>query len=260
MKVNKVKRKLNNGEQTLGIFLHFYAPSIVEMLGHAGFDFVVLDNEHGGFTDPEIEHLIRAAECADIVPIVRLSYDPSAIQKALDRGARGIQVPMVNTKEQAEIIVRKAKYPPYGERGTSYSIRPAKFGKLSGETYLDHENENTFIIVQIESSEAVHNFEEIIAVPGIDAAFIGPLDLSISMGYKKEGIKHPDVQKVIEQLYEIGRSKGMPMGTIAPTIHDLREVTDRGTQYILAVGTVLLSNAFSNYVDEFSNHQANPKV
>jgi 4-hydroxy-2-oxoheptanedioate aldolase len=132
MMINKVKQRLKNGERTLGIFLNFFSPALVEMIGYAGFDFVVIDNEHGGFSESEIEHLIRAAECVDILPIVRISYDPSCIQKTLDRGARGIQIPMVNTKEQAEEIVRKAKYHPFGERGTTYSIRTANYGRLSG--------------------------------------------------------------------------------------------------------------------------------
>ncbi|MCS0542884.1 aldolase/citrate lyase family protein, partial [Aeromonas veronii] len=133
---NNVKSLLRSGDRALGMFLNMYSPALLEMIAYAEFDFVIIDNEHGSFSDSELENLIRAAECADIVPIVRLSYDPSSIQKALDRGARGIQVPMVNTKEQAEEIVKKAKYPPLGNRGTTYSIRPAKYGRLSGEEFL----------------------------------------------------------------------------------------------------------------------------
>nr|WP_263327053.1 aldolase/citrate lyase family protein [Neobacillus sp. Marseille-Q6967] len=255
MKLNKVKQQLKNGERTLGIFLNFFSPPLVEMLGYSGFDFVVIDNEHGGFSDAEIEHLIRAAECADILPIVRISYDPSCIQKTLDRGARGIQIPMVKTKEQAEEIVRKAKYPPFGERGTTYSIRTADYGRLGGEDFLDHENENILIIVQIETPEAVENFEEIMSVPGIDVGFIGPLDLAVSSGYRKEGPKHPQVQKMIQNLHERAFNNNFVIGTIAPTNKDIDVVYSQGTQFVVAVLNSMLNQTFNEYVEVWDQYR-----
>jgi 4-hydroxy-2-oxoheptanedioate aldolase len=248
MKKNNVKHRLKNGERTLGIFLHFFSPSLLEIIGHAGFDFVVIDNEHGGFSDAEIEHLIRAAECADIVPIVRIPYDPSSIQKALDRGARGIQIPMVRTKEQAEEIVRKAKYPPLGARGTSYSIRPANYGRLGGGDFLDHENENILIIVQLETPDAVENFQEIMCVPGIDVAFIGPLDLAVSSGFRKEGTKHPKIQEVIQNLHQKALEQNIAIGTIAPTSNDINHVYAQGSKYVVGVLSALLNQTFNEYV------------
>lgn len=248
MKINKVKQRLKNGERTLGIFLNFFSPTLVEMLGYSGFDFVVIDNEHGGFSDSEIEHLIRAAECADILLIVRISYDPSCIQKTLDRGARGIQIPMVKTKEQAEEIVRKAKYQPLGDRGTTYSIRTANYGRFGGEDFLDHENDHVLIIVQIETPEAVENFEEIMSVPGIDVGFIGPLDLAVGSGYRKEGPKHPEIKKVIQQLHEKALENHFVIGTIAPTSKDIDEVYAQGTQFVVAVLNSILNQTFDEYI------------
>ncbi|PLR78960.1 hypothetical protein CU633_02730 [Bacillus sp. V3-13] len=255
MRINKVKQRLKKGERTLGIFLNIFSPALVEMIGLAGFDFVVIDNEHGGFSDSEIEHLIRAADCVDIIPIVRISYDPSCIQKTLDRGAGGIQIPMVKTKKQAEEIVRKAKYPPVGERGTTYSIRTANYGRLGGEDFLDHENENLLIIVQIETPEAVENFDEIMSVPGIDVAFIGPLDLAVSSGFRKEGPKHPEIQKVITNLHDRALNNNLVIGTIAPTINEIEAVYAQGTQFVVAVFNSLLNQTLNEYVDVWGRHR-----
>ncbi|MBP1931927.1 HpcH/HpaI aldolase family protein [Ammoniphilus resinae] len=252
---NRVKEKIKQGEKVLGCFLNIYSPALVELMGYAGFDFIVIDNEHGGFSDSELENLIRAAECVDIVPIIRIAYDPSSIQKALDRGARGIQVPMVNTKEDAERIVKLAKYPPFGTRGAAFSIRPAKYGRISGEQFLDHEDENTMIIVHIETPEAARNFEEIIQVPGIDVAFIGPTDLSVNMGYKKEGSKHPDVQKTIQEIYDQAKKMNFPVGTIAPIQKDINRAIEQGNSYVVGVGSSIFLSTFDNYVGEWEKHK-----
>lgn len=245
---NPVKQKIRNGQQSVGAFLGIYSPEMVEMLGYAGFDFIVIDDEHGAFSQRELEHMIRVAEVVNLVPIVRVSYDPSSIQKALDRGAKGIQVPMVNTKEEAEQVVKRAKFPPVGQRGAAFIIRPAQYGKVGGKEYLDAADENTLIIVHIETPEAVANFEEIISVPGIDIAFIGPTDLSISMGYKEAGAEHPEVQKAINQLYEIARQKNVPLGTIASSAEGVSQELQKGTAFIPVVTTSVLMSAFSNVV------------
>ncbi len=246
---NNVKDKIFNGEPVLGCFMGFYAPAIVEMMGYAGFDFIVIDNEHGWFNPAEMENMIRAAEVSGIAPIVRVDYDNSSIQKVLDRGALGIQVPMVNNKEDAERVVRRAKFPPTGQRGTAYSTRAARYGKDGGKTYLDSADDNILIAVHIETPEAVKNFEEIMSVQGIDVAFIGPLDLAINMGYKDEGPKHPEVQRVINNLYERAHKKGIKIGTLASTQSAIPQVLNKGANYVVTVITALLTEAFKMNVD-----------
>ncbi|MDF2678970.1 MAG: hypothetical protein K0R47_160 [Brevibacillus sp.] len=246
---NVVKQKLKNGEKAVGAFLGIYSPEMVEMLGYAGFDFLVIDDEHGAFSPRDLENMIRAAERVDLVPIVRVSYDPSCIQKALDRGAKGIQVPMVNTKEDAELVVKKAKFPPIGQRGAAFITRPARYGKDQGKEYLDAADDNILVIVHIETPEAVANFDEIISVPGIDMAFIGPTDLSISMGYKEEGAKHPEVQKVMNQLRDRALQKKMPLGTIAASPNGVRQELQSGTSFIAVIITSVLMSAFTGVVE-----------
>ncbi|WP_057914662.1 HpcH/HpaI aldolase family protein [Peribacillus muralis] len=245
--MNIVKQRITNGEKVVGVFVGIYSPSIVEMIGYSGFDFVVIDDEHGAFSHSEIENMIRAAESVNLVPIVRVSYDPSSIQKALDRGAKGIQVPMINTKEDAENLIKRAKFPPLGVRGAAFSHRAAKYGKVAGKPFLDASDQETLIIIHIETPEAVKNFEEIMSVPGIDVAFIGPTDLSVTMGYK-EGPEHPDVQEVIGKLYEKGRQMGVSIGTVGGNVDGVCKGLQRGASYVLTVSTSVISTAFTNVV------------
>jgi len=245
---NILREKLTRGELTLGLFVPFYAPSLVEIIGYAGLDFIVIDNEHGAFTDGQIEELIRAAELTGVDPIVRVSYDNAGIQKALDRGAKGVQVPMVNTKADAEAVVRKAKFPPYGTRGTAYSVRAARFGNDSGKEYLEAANRNTLVSVHIETPEAVKNFDEIISVPGIDIAFIGPTDLSVTMGYQAEGPTHPAVQSVIKELLRKGKEKGIIMGIMAFGIDDIGRCAGEGASFVTLVASGLISAKFKEMV------------
>ncbi|WP_238933659.1 HpcH/HpaI aldolase family protein [Brevibacillus choshinensis] len=246
---NTVKQKILNGEKVVGAFLGFYSPEIVEMLGYSGFEFIVIDDEHGAFSPRDLENMIRAAESVNLVPIVRVSYDPSCIQKALDRGAKGIQVPMVNTKEEAELVVKRVKFPPIGQRGAAFITRPARYGRDHGKPFLDAEDENVLIIVQIETPQAVDNFEVIISVPGIDMAFIGPTDLSIFMGYKEEGAKHPEVQKVISELRERARQRNIPLGTIAGSHAGVRQELQDGTAFVAVIVTSVMMNAFTDVVE-----------
>lgn len=248
MMENPVKQKLRNGEKTVGAFLGIYCPELVEMIGYSGFEFIIIDDEHGAFSPRELEHMIRAAENVNLVPIVRVSYDPSGIQKALDRGAKGIQVPMVNSKEEAEQVIRRAKFPPAGQRGAAFITRPARYGLDHGKPYVDAADENVLVIVHIETPEAVERFEEIVGVPGIDLAFIGPTDLSISMGYKEEGASHPEVQKTIRQLHERARKQNIPLGTIAANAAGVRQELEAGTSLVAVVVTSVIMSAFTELV------------
>lgn len=241
-----MKEKILKGEQVIGAFLGIYSPSIVEMIGYAGFDFIVIDDEHGAFSHSELENIIRTAESVQLLPIVRVSYDESSIQKALDRGAKGIQVPMVNTKEKAKEVVSKAKFPPLGTRGAAYSHRAARYGKDSGKEFLDIQDEETLIIVHIETPQAVENFEEIAAVPGIDLAFIGSTDLSVNMGHKEKGPLHPEVKNIIDSLFEKGKQLGVPIGSVASDGKSMKDWLEKGSSYVGVVGTSVISAALQD--------------
>ncbi|TCP30945.1 4-hydroxy-2-oxoheptanedioate aldolase [Scopulibacillus darangshiensis] len=242
---NMVKEKLKKGEPSIGCILGLYSPALVEMFGHAGYEFIVIDDEHGAFSWTELEEMIRTALLVDLVPIVRTNYDPSSIQKALDRGALGIQVPMVNTKGDAETVVDRATFPPKGKRGTAFSMRAAGYGYHGGKRFMDASDENILISVHIETSEAVENFEEIMSVPGIDIAFIGPTDLSVNMGHKADGDNHPEVLKKIDLVYEKARILNAYVGTIATNKEEVKKAFQKGALFVPVVATSVMKNAFN---------------
>ncbi|MGY4690740.1 HpcH/HpaI aldolase family protein [Salibacterium sp. K-3] len=246
---NKVKEKLVHGKNTTGMIMGIHSPAFVEMIGHAGYDFLIIDDEHGAYSWRDMEEMIKTALLVDLVPIVRTDYNASSIQKVLDRGALGVQVPMVNTRKDAEQVVQRAKYPPRGKRGTAYSMRAAGYSFFGGKEYMDAADANTLVAVHIETPEAVDNFEDIVQVPGVDIAFIGPADLSVNMGYKEEGPAHPEVQQVIRGLYEKGRKLGVKIGTIAGSREGVQQAHHDGASFVSVVMTVVMKKALNDVLE-----------
>ncbi len=250
MLINHVKEKLKKGEKVLGSFISFYSPNLIEMIGYAGFDFVIIDEEHGAFSHSELENMIRTAEGVGVVPIVRVSYDQSSIQKALDRGAMGIQIPMVNSQADALEVVKKAKFSPLGKRGVAYSHRAARYGKDAGESFLNDSDQNIIVLAHIETMEAVRNLNKIANVEGIDGIFIGTTDLSVDMGYKKEGAQHPEVQKVLSLLYRKALETDMIIGTVASDVNGIQESYKKGAHYVGVVGNSIIMSALESVVKD----------
>lgn len=244
MNANVVKEKLKKGKTVYGIFHAFDSPEIIEMLGNAGYDFVVLDGEHGNITPSSCENLIRAAECTGIVPIMRIpGHERQNILKSLDRRAMGILVPMVNNKQHAMQIVEYAKYEPMGSRGLSYSNRAGQYGGIEDkDSYRKFANEQTIVILQIETKEAIENLDEILAVENFDIAFIGPSDLSQSYGMtgqvnneKFQGIIRGAVKKIIE--------KGKVAGILVGNMESAKMWKEEGVQFISFASPAILQPA-----------------
>lgn len=244
-----IKTKIQNNENVMGAFINFFAPPLVDMAGYAGFDFVIIDDEHGAFSSTELEHMIRAAESVGIDPVIRVSYNTASIQKALDRGAAGIQVPMVSNGNEARQVVNSVKYPPIGRRGVAYSIRPAQFGVRKGTRYLEQENDNILITVQIETPEAVENFQDILETPGIDIAFVGRVDLSVNMGYR-DNPYHYKVNETIQQLYELSQGYKVAMGTVANDCESSNQAFTSGARYVGVVINSIIMNNLKTLIDK----------
>ena len=168
----------------VGCFVTFALPDIAEYTAALGFDFLLIDNEHGVMEQSVLADMVRASQCADVPAVIRCtekSYDH--IQKALDFGANGIQLPLVNNAEDAKKVVDLANFPPDGKRGVAFLPRAASFGLVQDKkAYLKQANESKLISCQVETKEALDNLDEILAVEGIDVYFIGPGDLSTSLG------------------------------------------------------------------------------
>ncbi len=166
-----------------GVFIFSNSPVNVEILGHAGLDYVIIDTEHAPLDTAAVENMIRAAEVSGITPLVRVGKnDPTYILRAMDVGARGVLVPQVNSAAEARQAVQAVKYHPYGFRGMAGIVRAARYGFTPMGEYITATNENSLVIVQAEDIAAVDALDEILAVDGVDGVLVGPADLSQSMG------------------------------------------------------------------------------
>ncbi len=233
---------LRSGQRLRGIFNALPSPGLVEMCAYAGFEFVIIDNEHGSAGTDITENMLRAARASGIIPVVRcLEHD---IARTLDMGASAIQVPMVNTAEHARRLVDQVRYPPVGRRGCAFSTRAAGYGAFSGDAQIARSNEAIALIVMLETPEAVANAAEIAAVPGVDAVFVGPNDLANAMGYGSRW-KEPDVLRAIEKALGAVAQAGNCPGIIALSPEDEEMFAAQGARYFANVTTSLITAALA---------------
>ena len=230
MLLGSFKEKLRT-KGVVGPFMKTGDPAFVEVAGYAGFDFVILDMEHGPVDIFNLQNLIRAAQIAGIVPIVRTpDSNETSISKALDVGAMGIQVPQVSNAEQAESVVNAAKFSPQGNRGVCRFVRAADYSAKDRFEYFKDANEN-LVIIQLEGTEAINNIDDILAVDGIDILFIGPYDLSGSLGLVGQ-VDHPDVHAAMKKITEKVSAKGKHVGTFVDNEKNAKLWRNNGVSYI----------------------------
>ena len=249
MRTNALKQKLRDGKPVFGVMLTFPSPPVVEILGYIGFDWVLLDNEHGSITVDTAEDVIRAAELTGIAPIVRpVANRPEMIAPFLDRGAWGVQVPHVNTREEAEAAVAACKYFPDGERGSFSRGRPAEYGMggVTTQEYFAKANANTLVCLMLEEVKAISNIAEIARVKGVDVLFIGSGDLSQSMGYPGQQA-HPEVLAVMERGVKLIRAAGVAAGVSCPD-KLIPKFLGLGVQYFHSNVSSLLQGAGEAYL------------
>lgn len=241
---NLLREKLLRGEPTLGCWVTIAHPEIPEILSLLEFDWFLFDMEHAPITVASLESLLQATS-QKITPIVRVpANDLVYIKQALDLGAHGVMIPMVNNREQAEQATRCVKYPPLGVRGLGARRASSYYTRHS--EYLKTANRETMTIVQIETRQAVENFEEIIDTPNVDAWFVGPNDLAASLGH----LGNPDavdVQEAMDKILKIGIKHDIPGGTLAFSPKTARAYLEKGYK-LIAVGSddqLLISGASS---------------
>lgn len=249
--VRDFKDKLKEGKSVIGPFMKSCDPAFVETAGFAGFDFVILDMEHGPTDIITLQNLIRAAQCAGVMPVVRVQ-DASeiSIDKVLDAGALGIQVPQVNNSKQAEAAVKAAKFSPEGNRGVCRFVRAANYSSTDRFEYFKQANEN-LIILQLEGKEAIDNIEDILSVKGIDIIFIGPYDLSQSLGVPGQ-VDHPEVHDKMKYIISKAKEKGIVVGTFVDNKKNLLLWKDIGVQYLsYSVDVGIFYECCRNIVNDF---------
>jgi 4-hydroxy-2-oxoheptanedioate aldolase len=243
MTENRVKQALQDRKAVVGCFVQYPSPATVEICGHAGFDFVMIDCEHGPMNTESAYHMILAAERAGTTPLVRVTMNhPQVILRQLDVGAAGIMVPQVNSADEARSVVEAVKYHPEGRRGIAGSRAQSWSINQPLSEYAGIANRDTLVMVQIENIKAVHALSEIMAVPGIDVLYVGPNDLAQSMGYPGRP-DHPDVQKVIDQVCEMAKDSNLALGTVANTAATINHEISRGFRMVGANSASLLADA-----------------
>ena len=227
------RSRLKNGELLIGTLVSLPSPEIAEILAEVGFDWLFLDTEHGVYNAVEAQAMLQAVggRCAGVVRVP--AADEVWIKKALDIGADGVIVPLVRTAEEAAAIVSACKYPPEGTRGVGLS-RAHKYG-IGFDDYIKRANKEVAVILQVENRDAVNNIESIISVDGVDAIFIGPYDLSASLG-KLGQVNDPEVIAAINHVRNTCISQKVRLGYFGATAEAAQPYIDQGFT-LITVGT-----------------------
>jgi len=232
LKKNHLKKALHEGKIVFGPFLKITDPAVVEIMGFAGFDFAIIDAEHGPISMGSSQNMIRAAESVNITPVIRVgSNNEDLILRALDIGAQGIEIPQINSKSQAIKAVRSVKYAPKGERGVCRYVRAANYSSMDKFEYFKSANNETMIIAHIEGVKGINNLDEILSVPGIDVIFIGPYDLSQSLGIPGE-VHHPLVTEKMKEVVSKCKKNKIAVGTFADDVETAKSWISLDVQYM----------------------------
>ena len=240
---NGFRRRVYAGEVLIGTIVSLNSPQVAEILSDVGFDWLFVDAEHGAYDPLAVESIIQAT--GDRTPcLVRIPvHEETWVEKILDVGASGIIAPQVNTVAQAEQVVRYAKYPPQGERGVGIA-RAHRYG-AEFETYLAQANDSLLTVIQIEHKDAVANVRELAAVGGVDALFIGPYDLSTSMGVPGQ-VRDPAVREAIAEVLAVCQETGKVPGIFGVQPDVVSRYVDMGFTLVgVGVDTLFLSQAAS---------------
>ncbi|MFI3286638.1 MAG: aldolase/citrate lyase family protein [Rikenellaceae bacterium] len=250
MKNYFMKNKLAEGKCVLGPFVKMTDPCLLEQAALAGFDFCILDMEHGPINFESALNLIRAAELHGMSPIIRTTdASHENILRALDIGAHGVEVPQVNSREAAESVVSACKFFPEGTRGVCRYTRAAEYTNIDKAAHFAGSNANTMVIVHIEGMEGVNNLAEILEVKGLDVIFLGPYDLSQSCGVPGE-VTHPIVVEKMKMAVEMAAAKGVKVGTFVESAERVNFWRDLGVSYLAyAVDVGIYYDACKNIVE-----------
>jgi 4-hydroxy-2-oxoheptanedioate aldolase len=231
---NAFKRALSMRELQLGLWSTLCSNLGAEIIGQSGFDWILLDTEHSPNELPDLVAQLQAMGTGTASPVVRAAWnDPVLIKRILDIGAQSILLPYVQTADQAQRAVESVRYPPRGIRGVSVGSRASKFGRI--KDYLRKADEEICLIVQIETRTALEELESISGVDGVDGVFLGPADLSASLGHLGEP-QHPEIQSALRDAAARLARLGKAAGILAVVEADARRYVEWGYNFV-AVGS-----------------------
>lgn len=250
---NTFKRAIAEGKTQYGLWLGLPDSTCAEICAGAGFDWLVIDAEHAPFDLHSILTHLQVMAAYDVHPVVRpVAGDRNLIKQLLDIGAQTLIVPMVETAQQARELVQAVRYPPEGIRGLGTSLaRAARWNRIPA--YVHKANAEACLIVQVETTTAVNNLAEIVEVEGLDGIFIGPSDLSASMGHPGDP-GHPEVVTAIETSIETIIKAGKAAGLLALDPKLARSYVGKGASFVgVGIDTLLLANASKALADSFKD-------
>jgi 4-hydroxy-2-oxoheptanedioate aldolase len=236
VRTNRMKQKLREGQSVFGGLLRTPEPTFVEVLGYAGYDYVVLDAEHGAHSFEALDTLILSAYASNVTPIVRINDNtPGLIMRVLDLGAQGVLVPHIRNADDARRAVSAALYPPDGSRGIGPN-RGSQFGAIPYDEYFKSINEEVAVMLMMEEAGAVEAIDAITDVRGITALSIGLSDLSGSLGVPGQA-NHPSVQAAVDTLMSMAARKGIPVSLSVRGVEEVRDALKRGAR-MASIGTL----------------------
>ena len=248
---NRARLKLQAGQPAYGVLSTSSDPQIAELFGLAGFDYYMLDAEHGLMDAAQVVDVIRACELVHMTPMVRIgSKDPKIVLQYLDAGMMGIMMPGLETVAEIRMLIDAVKYPPVGKRGMGIT-RASGYVVVGNEAvdYINFSNEQTMVIPQFEDAALLDHFEEMLSQPGVDAVVIGPRDLSLNMGFP-DGPNHPEVQEMIDRVVALCKKTGVAAGITAGSRVDSAKQVARGATLILAIAQLVIAAGSRDFLPE----------
>jgi 4-hydroxy-2-oxoheptanedioate aldolase len=247
---NKTKAKLKAGGSVFGCFMRHGDPGLAETLGYMGWDYLLFDGEHSPLSPRECEQLARISELTGTTGIVRVPSNlPWMIGQVLDTGILGVQIPMINSGAEALTAARAAKYHPVGTRGLA-TTRAANYGQILPFNIADHitrANAESMVVAQVETPASIEALPEILKVPEIDVIFIGPNDLSLSLGVPGE-LEHPKVQQAFDTIIAAVTKTDKALGILVPNVEAALQWQAKGARYIMVVMEALLAPAVRGFL------------
>jgi 4-hydroxy-2-oxoheptanedioate aldolase len=232
-KAFSLRERILKGEVVYGLFYKLNSPDVAEMVGNAGFDFIIVDTEHSNFSTYDVANIIRAADSTGMSTVVRtFAATEEDVLHALDSGADGVQIPSITSVEVAKEACAGSKYFPEGTRGLSMTQRAAMYGAWNkAESYFTYSNRNSLVVAHVENKEMADKVDQLCDVPQIDVLFVGPGDLSQSMG-KPGKMDDPEVVAVIEKVFKTGLAKGKKIGIYCGGPAAVKKYVAMGATYI----------------------------
>lgn len=229
--MKEIKKRLQNGETLIGCWSNLGSPITSEILGVSGFDWILIDLEHGAGSESTVIHQLQAVEHTSAAAVIRVeSSQRERMSRVLDMGAVGVMCPRVNSAEQARQVAQSLQYPPQGNRGVARMVRATGFGKRFDD-YYEQADKTLLGIVQIETRQALQNLDEIAAVDGIDVLFIGPADLSMELGMYGQ-FERPEFQDAVKKIVDVAEKEGKATGILLSDPADFSIYRRLGIRFI----------------------------